>query len=81
MGTKKGQMRKTARRAYKYTRSVKKENDYGWWSFWVHDTQGSYKMSAKGRKQARKERTKMEDLLGRQQKVSTQLHARRKRFR
>lgn len=62
MGTKKGQTRKTARRAYKYTRSVKKENDFGWWSFWVIAKQGSYKMSYRGRKQARTERAKMEDL-------------------
>ena len=63
MGTKKGQVRKTARRAYKHTRPIKKENDFGWWSFWVTSKQGSYKMSYQGRKQARTERAKMEDLL------------------
>ena len=52
------------RRKYKFTRSVKKEKDFPkWYSFFVVTEQGSYKMSYKGRKEARKQRIEMENLL------------------
>jgi hypothetical protein len=47
------------RRKATYTRKPKKKN--GWWSFWVIHPQGSYKMSAKTRKEARKDRWDMEN--------------------
>jgi len=46
------------RRKATYTRTPKK--DKGWWSFWVITPQGSYKMSSKTRKEARKDRWDME---------------------
>ena len=53
-----------ARRKYRFTRPVKKEKDFpGWYSFFVTTKQGSYKMSYQGRKEARKQRIEMEDIL------------------